>query len=140
MIGQVQMINGVKTIVPVTDTTPVDEVTVDNMQSVSSNAVATTLQGYATTSALSQAIKGTLKDRNYLSNANNLNSVNDGYYYYQDGNTPQNGYGSNGFVIQVRGRDNLIFQICYEWNNAQLVARHTDFYGNWGSWTVLHSF
>lgn len=110
------------------------------MQSVSSNAVATTLQGYATTSALATAIKGTLKDRNYLSNANNLNSVADGYYYYQDGNTPQNGYGSNGFVIQVRGRDNLIFQICYEWNNAQLVARHTDFYGNWGSWTVLHSF
>ena len=27
MIGQVQIINGVKQIVPVTDTTPVDEVT-----------------------------------------------------------------------------------------------------------------
>lgn len=40
MIGQVQIINGVKQIVPVTDTTPVDEVTVNNMQSVTSNAVA----------------------------------------------------------------------------------------------------
>lgn len=45
MIGQVQIINGVKQIVPVTDTTPVDEVTVNNMQSVTSNAVAQAIAG-----------------------------------------------------------------------------------------------
>lgn len=48
MLGQVQIINGVKQIIPVTDTTPIDEVTVNNVQSVTSNAVAQS-KSYSTT-------------------------------------------------------------------------------------------
>lgn len=48
---QVQEENGQKVLVPLTDTTPVDEVAVGNIQSVTSNAVAESLS-YSTTENL----------------------------------------------------------------------------------------
>ena len=44
MIGQVQLVNGVKTVVPVSGEVSTDNVTVNNMQSVTSNAVAQALE------------------------------------------------------------------------------------------------
>lgn len=45
MIGQVQTVGGQKQIVPLSDTTPVDVVQSGNVNSVTSNAVASALEG-----------------------------------------------------------------------------------------------
>ena len=80
-------------------TTVVNQVTVDNMQSVSSSAVATTLQGYATTSALAN------KDPVQLfSVANGGGSV---VYYKVSGMIPT-GWGENVYFFQSRAGELIV--------------------------------
>lgn len=100
------------------------------MQSVTSNAVA---QGIA------NSLIGTIKANIYLRAGNDLNNLSDGIYYYENNDTPQNGFGSNAFIVQITVRSNLITQFGYEFNNGFVILRHTDFYGAWQGWKILHS-
>ena len=100
------------------------------MHSVTSNAVSEALQS---------AINGTIKKHIYLRASDDLNNLSDGIYYYENGDTPQNGYGANAFIVQITARSNLVIQFCYEFNSGFVILRHTDFYGAWQGWNILHS-
>ena len=100
------------------------------MQSVTSNAV---------NEALQSAINGTIKKHIYLRASDDLNNLSDGIYYYENGDTPQNGYVANAFIVQITARSNLITQFGYEFNSGCVILRHTDFYGAWQGWNILHS-
>ena len=80
-------------------TTVVNSVTVDNMQSVSSNAVATALQGYATTSALNSKLP-----RQLFQVTNNGGTV---LYYKASGLIPVN-YGECVYFIQARAGELIV--------------------------------